>query len=158
FPNRVAYRVASKIDSRTIINEQGAELMLGKGDMLYMAAGGSLIRVHGAYTSEDEIERVVRFVKSQARPNYVRNVTAEKPKDGSAMSLLDRMSARDGGDDLYARAVQIVLASDRPSISYLQRQLGVGYNKSANLIEKMQANGILSAPDSTGRRVVLRKK
>jgi S-DNA-T family DNA segregation ATPase FtsK/SpoIIIE len=158
FPNRIAYRVASKIDSRTIINEQGAELMLGKGDMLYMATGGSLIRVHGAYTTEDEIERVVRFVKSQARPNYVRNVTAEKPRDGSAMSLLDRMSEKGGGDDLYARAVQIVLSSDRPSISYLQRQLGIGYNKSANLIEKMQANGILSAPDSTGKRVVLGKK
>ena len=158
FPNRIAYRVASKIDSRTIINEQGAEMMLGKGDMLYMAMGGSLLRIHGAFTSEDEIERVVKFVKSQAKPNYVRHVTADKPKDSSAMSLLDKMSGKGAEDDLYAQAVQVVMQSDRPSISYLQRQLGIGYNKSANLIEKMQANGLLSAPDSTGRRVVLKKK
>ncbi|MCL2439785.1 MAG: FtsK/SpoIIIE domain-containing protein, partial [Alphaproteobacteria bacterium] len=161
FPNRIAYRVASKIDSRTIINEQGAELMLGKGDMLYMAMGGSLERIHGAYVSEEEIERVVAHVKSQGRPQYVSAITAEKVEDVSKMSLLDKtvfkQSKGDAEDELYARAVQIILASDRPSISFLQRQLGVGYNKSSILIEKMQANGLLSAPDSTGKRVVLKK-
>jgi S-DNA-T family DNA segregation ATPase FtsK/SpoIIIE len=132
--------------------------MLGKGDMLYMAMGGSLIRIHGAYTSEDEIERVVKFVKSQARPNYVRHIAAEKPAADSTLSLIDKMAGKNSDDDLYARAVQIILKSDRPSISYLQRQLGIGYNKSANLIEKMQQGGLLSAPDSTGRRTVLKKK
>ncbi|MDR2098546.1 MAG: hypothetical protein LBO78_00790, partial [Rickettsiales bacterium] len=158
FPNRIAYRVASKIDSRTIINEQGAELMLGKGDMLYMAMGGNLIRIHGAYVTEEEVERVAAHLKSEAKPNYVKAVTAEKPSGDSPLSLLDKMSAKSAEDDLYRQAVQIILSSDRPSISYLQRQLGIGYNKSANLIERMQEAGILSAPDSTGKRTILAQK
>ena len=161
FPNRISYRVASKIDSRTIINEQGAELMLGKGDMLYMAMGGNLIRIHGAFVSEDEIEHVVTFIKAQAKPNYVRNITSEKPTKDSALSLLDKTVFNDTkenkDENLYNQAVQIILEADRPSISYLQRRLGIGYNKSANLIEKMQENGILSAPDSTGKRTILTK-
>ena len=164
FPNRIAYRVASKIDSRTIINEQGAELMLGKGDMLYMAMGGALLRVHGAFVSEEEIERVVRFVRREGKPNYVHNITVDKPADASAMSLLDKTvfkeSSRGGldEDELYARAVQIIITSERPSISFLQRQLGIGYNKSANLIERMEKAGVVSAPDSQGKRVVLGRK
>ena len=162
FPNRISYRVASKIDSRTIINEQGAELMLGKGDMLYMAMGGNLIRIHGAFVSEDEIERVVSFIKAQAKPNYVRNITAEKPTKDAPPSLLDKTIFTDTKenkeDNLYNQAVQIILSAERPSISYLQRRLGIGYNKSATLIEKMEQNGILSAPDSTGKRTILTKK
>jgi S-DNA-T family DNA segregation ATPase FtsK/SpoIIIE len=162
FPNRISYRVASKIDSRTIINEQGAELMLGKGDMLYMAMGGNLLRIHGAFVSEDEIERIVKFIKAQAKPNYVKHITTEKPSNGEAPSLLDKTVFSDTKEnkeeDLYSQAVQIILEADRPSISYLQRRLGIGYNKSANLIEKMQQNGILSAPDSTGKRTILTKK
>ena len=162
FPNRISYRVASKIDSRTIINEQGAELMLGKGDMLYMAMGGNLIRIHGAFVSEEEIERVVSFIKAQAKPNYVKSITSEKPSKDTNPSLLDKTIFSDAkankDDDLYNQAVQIILNAQRPSISYLQRQLGIGYNKSANLIEKMEANGILSAPDSTGKRTILTKK
>jgi len=163
FPNRIAYRVASKIDSRTIINEQGAELMLGKGDMLYMAMGGALLRVHGAYVSEDEIEKIVRFVRREGKPNYVHTITESKPSDASAMSLLDKTVFKEsrGGDEdeLYARAVQVIIASDRqPSISYLQRQLGIGYNKSANLIERMERAGVVSAPDSQGKRVVMGRK
>ena len=164
FPNRIAYRVASKIDSRTIINEQGAELMLGKGDMLYMAMGGSLLRVHGAFVSEEEIERVVRWIKREGKPNYVPAITAISDKAGEpgAMGTLDKAIFRDAREaeegDLYARAVAVVMQSDRPSISFLQRSLGIGYNKSANLIEKMQREGILSAPDSQGKRVVLAKK
>lgn len=162
FPNRISYRVASKIDSRTIINEQGAELMLGKGDMLYMAMGGNLIRIHGAFVSEDEIERVVSFIKAQAKPNYVKNITAEKPTKDAPPSLLDKTVFTDTkenkDDNLYNQAVQIILSAERPSISYLQRRLGIGYNKSATLIEKMEQNGILSAPDSTGKRTILTKK
>lgn len=158
FPNRISYRVASGQDSRTILNEYGAELMLGKGDMLYMATGGNTVRIHGAFVSEKEIETVVNFIKAQAKPNYVRNITVEK-KEPNKLSTLDKMALKENQNaDLYAQAVEIVLSSERPSISYLQRQLGIGYNKSANLIEKMEAQGILSKPDSTGKRVILTKR
>lgn len=158
FPNRISYRVASGQDSRTILNEYGAELMLGKGDMLYMATGGNTVRIHGAFVSEKEIETVVNFIKAQAKPNYVKNITVEK-KEPNKLSTLDKMALKESQNaDLYAQAVEIVLSSERPSISYLQRQLGIGYNKSANLIEKMEAQGILSKPDSTGKRVILTKR
>ena len=158
FPNRISYRVASGQDSRTILNEYGAELMLGKGDMLYMATGGNTVRIHGAFVSEKEIENVVNFIKAQAKPNYVKNITTEK-KDPNKLSTLDKLALKEHqNEDLYAQAVEIVLSSERPSISYLQRQLGIGYNKSANLIEKMEAQGILSKPDSTGKRVILSKR
>ncbi|MBR1545063.1 MAG: DNA translocase FtsK 4TM domain-containing protein [Alphaproteobacteria bacterium] len=158
FPNRISYRVASGQDSRTILNEYGAELMLGKGDMLYMATGGNTVRIHGAFVSEKEIENVVSFIKEQAKPNYVKNITVEK-KEPNKLSTIDKLALKESQNaDLYSQAVEIVLSSERPSISYLQRQLGIGYNKSANLIEKMEAQGILSKPDSTGKRVILAKK
>ncbi len=158
FPNRISYRVASGQDSRTILNEYGAELMLGKGDMLYMATGGNTVRIHGAFVSEKEIENVVSFIKAQAKPNYVKNITVEK-KDPNKLSTLDKMALKESqNEDLYSRAVEIILSTNRPSISFLQRQLGIGYNKSANLIEKMEAQGILSKPDSTGKRVILTKR
>lgn len=160
FPNRISYRVASGQDSRTILNEYGAELMLGKGDMLYMATGGNTIRIHGAFVSEKEIENIVNFIKNQAKPNYVKNITvAPKAPDTRAMSAIDRAALKESqNEDLYSQAVEIILRSERPSISFLQRQLGIGYNKSANLIEKMEAQGILSKPDSTGKRVLLTKR
>lgn len=160
FPNRISYRVASGQDSRTILNEYGAELMLGKGDMLYMATGGNTIRIHGAFVSEKEIENVVNFIKNQAKPNYVKNITvAPKAPDTRAMSAIDKVALKESqNEDLYSQAVEIILRSERPSISFLQRQLGIGYNKSANLIEKMEAQGILSKPDSTGKRVLLTKR
>ena len=160
FPNRISYRVASGQDSRTILNEYGAELMLGKGDMLYMATGGNTIRIHGAFVSEKEIENVVNFIKNQAKPNYVKNITvAPKAPDTRAMSAIDKAALKESqNEDLYSQAVEIILRSERPSISFLQRQLGIGYNKSANLIEKMEAQGLLSKPDSTGKRVLLTKR
>ena len=160
FPNRISYRVASGQDSRTILNEYGAELMLGKGDMLYMATGGNTIRIHGAFVSEKEIENVVNFIKNQAKPNYVKNITVTpQAPDTRAMSAIDRAALKESqNEDLYSQAVEIILRSERPSISFLQRQLGIGYNKSANLIEKMEAQGILSKPDSTGKRVLLTKR
>lgn len=160
FPNRISYRVASGQDSRTILNEYGAELMLGKGDMLYMATGGNTIRIHGAFVSEKEIENVVNFIKNQAKPNYVKNITvAPKAPDTRAMSAIDKVALKESqNEDLYSQAVEIILRSERPSISFLQRQLGIGYNKSANLIEKMEAQGILSKPDSSGKRVLLTKR
>ena len=134
--------------------------MLGKGDMLYMATGGNTIRIHGAFVSEKEIENVVNFIKNQAKPNYVKNITvAPKAPDTRAMSAIDKAALKESqNEDLYSQAVEIILRSERPSISFLQRQLGIGYNKSANLIEKMEAQGILSKPDSTGKRVLLTKR
>ncbi len=158
FPNRISYRVASGQDSRTILNEYGAELMLGKGDMLYMAMGGNTARIHGAFVSEKEIENIVSFIKTQAKPNYVNHITHQKPNPRD-LTPEQKQAIKEGqNDDLYAQAVEIILRTERPSISYLQRQLGIGYNKSANLIEKMEAQGILSKPDSTGKRVILTKK
>lgn len=159
FPTRISYRVPSGQDSRTILNENGAELMLGKGDMLYMGTGGHTIRIHGAFVSESEIENVVSFIKTQAEPNYIKTITIEKPTSENAMSSIDKASLKESKDnDLYSQAVEIVLTSQKTSISYLQRRLGIGYNKSANLIEKMEEQGILSEPDSTGKRSLLVKK
>ena len=160
FPNRISYHVASGQDSRTILNEYGAELLLGKGDMLYMATGGNTVRIHGAFVSEQEIENVVKFIKSQSKPNYISNITVEeKAPSRNTMSAVDRMALKEAqGEDLYEKAVEIILSTNRPSISFLQRQLGIGYNKSANLIERMERDGILSAPDSTGKRMIIGKK
>ena len=157
FPTRVSYRLVSGQDSRTILNENGAELLLGKGDMLYMSAGGNTTRIHGSFVSEKETEDVVSFIKSQGTPNYVKEITEEK-KDNSKLSQLDKEALkRNQNNDLYSQAVDIILQTNRPSISYLQRQLGIGYNKSATLIERMEKEGILSSPDSTGKRVLLKK-
>ena len=160
FPNRISYHVASGQDSRTILNEYGAELLLGKGDMLYMATGGNTVRIHGAFVSEQEIENVVKFIKSQSKPNYISNITVEeKAPSRNTMSAVDRMALKEAqGEDLYEKAVEIILSTNRPSISFLQRQLGIGYNKSANLIERMERDGILSTPDSTGKRMIIGKK
>lgn len=157
FPTRVSYRLVSGQDSRTILNENGAELLLGKGDMLYMSAGGNTTRIHGSFVSEKETEDIVSFIKSQGTPNYVKEITEEK-KNNSKLSQLDKEAIkRNQNDDLYNQAVDIILQTNRPSISYLQRQLGIGYNKSANLIERMEREGILSQPDSTGKRTILKK-
>jgi S-DNA-T family DNA segregation ATPase FtsK/SpoIIIE len=157
-PNRIAYRVISKIDSRTIIDESGAEMMLGKGDMLYMAMGGTTNRVHGAFVTEDEIERVAEFIKRQRRPDYVEAITAEQKPAGGAMSAVDRAAMKAAGsEELYAQALDIIRAADKPSISYLQRRLGIGYNKAANIIERMQDEGVLSRPDSQNRMFVIKK-
>ena len=160
FPNRISYHVASGQDSRTILNEYGAELLLGKGDMLYMATGGNTVRIHGAFVSEQEIENVVKHIKSQSKPNYISNITIEDEAPAkNKMSSIDRAMLKEAqGEDLYQQAIEIILSSKRPSISFLQRQLGIGYNKSANLIERMERDGILSAPDSTGKRMIIGKK
>ncbi|MDR3126041.1 MAG: DNA translocase FtsK [Rickettsiales bacterium] len=157
-PNRIAYRVISKIDSRTIIDESGAEMMLGKGDMLYMAMGGALSRVHGAFVSEDEIGRVAEFVKRQRRPDYVEAVTVEQRPAFGAMGAADRAAIKAAGaEELYAQALDVIRSADKPSISYLQRRLGIGYNKAANIIERMQDEGVLSRPDSQNRIFVIKK-
>ncbi len=158
FPIRLSYKVASGQDSRTILDEYGAELMLGKGDGLYRAMNGQIIRVHGAFVSDSEIEKVVNFIKVQAKPNYV-ELKMQTPTDNmnNVMGTIDKLAMKQvKNEELYDKALEIVLTTKKTSISFLQRQLGIGYNKSANIIEKMEKEGILSPPDNSGKRNLLR--
>ena len=150
FPTRISFQVTSKIDSRTILGEQGAEQLLGQGDMLYMAGGGRVNRVHGAYVDEREVEKIVKFLKSQGQPAYVDEVTREEPEDGE---ITGEMKGEDAS--LYDQAVQIVLRDKRVSTSYIQRRLRIGYNKAASLIEEMEQQGVVSAPNHSGKREIL---
>ncbi len=150
FPTRISFQVTSKIDSRTILGEQGAEQLLGQGDMLYMAGGGRVSRVHGAFVDEREVEKIVKFLKSQGAPAYVDDVTREEPEDGEITS---GMMGEDAS--LYDQAVQIVLRDKRVSTSYIQRRLRIGYNKAASLIEEMEQQGVVSAPNHSGKREIL---
>ncbi|HLU92059.1 MAG TPA: DNA translocase FtsK, partial [Pedomonas sp.] len=151
FPTRISFQVTSRIDSRTILGEQGAEQLLGKGDMLYMSGGKQIIRVHGPFVSEEEVERVADHWRSQGIPDYVEAVTedTEDNEDGFSAGADDN-----GEDDIYRRAVQIVAESQKASTSYLQRQLRVGYNSAARLIEQMEKEGLVGQPDHVGRREV----
>ena len=151
FPSRISFQVTSKIDSRTIIGEQGAEQLLGQGDMLYMASGGRIIRAHGPFVSDDEVEAVARHLKAQGFPSYREDILEDSD------SLDDNPSPRGegGGSDLYRQAVDIVLKDRKPTTSYLQRRLGIGYNRAASLIERMEQEGIIGAPGRTGRREIL---
>jgi len=154
FPTRISFQVTSKIDSRTILGEQGAEQLLGQGDMLYMAGGGRIVRLHGPFVSDEEVEQVVNFLKRQAPPEYVEAVTTEEEETPAA--AVDESGAVSAtGDDLYDRAVQVVLRDRKVSTSYIQRRLQIGYNKAATLIERMEAEGLISAPNAKGRREVL---
>jgi S-DNA-T family DNA segregation ATPase FtsK/SpoIIIE len=153
-PTRISFQVASKIDSRTILNEQGAEQLLGKGDMLYVAGGKQLIRVHGPFVDDEEVRAVAEHWKAQRQPDYVTAVT-EEPLDGG----YEIEGAPTGPDDpetqTYRRAVQLVVENRKASTSWVQRQLRIGYNSGARLIERMEKAGIVSAPDHVGRREVL---
>jgi len=153
-PTRISFQVASKIDSRTILNEQGAEQLLGKGDMLYVAGGKQIVRVHGPFVSDDEVRGVAEHWKAQRRPDYVAAVT-EEPAEGA----YEIEGAPTGPDDpetqTYRRAVQLVVENRKASTSWLQRQLRVGYNGAARLVERMEKAGIISTPDHVGRREVL---
>jgi S-DNA-T family DNA segregation ATPase FtsK/SpoIIIE len=150
FPTRISFKVASKIDSRTILNEQGAEQLLGQGDMLFSAGTGRTLRVHGPFVSDEEVESIATYLREQGEPRYIDGITdtVDGPADMAAGP------ARSGADDLYERAVALVLADQKASTSYLQRRLGVGYNKAADLIERMEREGILSAPGHQGRRQI----
>ncbi len=156
FPTRISFQVTSKIDSRTILGEQGAEQLLGQGDMLYMAGGGRISRVHGPFVSDAEVEHVVAHLKAQGAPQYLDAITAEDEdmgEDGEA-PLPGSMDAEEGGD-LYDRAVAIVLRDKKCSTSYIQRRLSVGYNKAASLVERMEKEGVVSAPNHAGKREIL---
>lgn len=151
FPTRISFQVTSKIDSRTILGEQGAEQLLGMGDMLYMQGGGRIERVHGPFVSDKEVETVVAFLKKQGIPKYLSEITADDEENEG------EMWPGSSGDDLYDQAVAIVFKDKRPTTSYIQRCLKIGYNRAANMIERMEKEGILSAPNSMGKREILRE-
>jgi S-DNA-T family DNA segregation ATPase FtsK/SpoIIIE len=156
FPTRISFQVTSKIDSRTILGEMGAEQLLGQGDMLYMAGGGRISRVHGPFVSDSEVERVVAHLKMQGQPEYLDAVTVEdEPEadegDGAAASG----AGDDESGDLYDRAVAVVLRDKKCSTSYVQRRLSVGYNKAASLVERMEKEGVVGAANHAGKRAIL---
>ena len=150
FPTRIAFQVASKIDSRTILNEMGAEQLLGRGDMLYMSDGGKVGRVHGPFVSDDEVERVVGFIRKQETPEYIESITKEE-EDGNNI----RSPEDDSEDALFSQAVSIIIKDKRVSTSYVQRKLQIGYNRAARIIEEMEEKGIISAPNSQGKREII---
>jgi len=153
-PTRISFQVTSKIDSRTILGEQGAEQLLGKGDMLYMPGGKQIIRVHGPFVSDEEVRAVAEHWRKQGAPEYVQAVT-EEPEDGGYLFDGQPTGEDDAETQLYRKAVQIVAESQKASTSYLQRQLRVGYNSAARLIERMEKDGLVGMPDHVGRREVL---
>jgi S-DNA-T family DNA segregation ATPase FtsK/SpoIIIE len=158
FPTRISFQVTSKIDSRTILGEQGAEQLLGQGDMLYMAGGGRISRVHGPFVSDEEVEKVVRHLKSQGTPQYLESVTAEDEElDENGNPVFDATSMGATGDatDLYQQAVQIVLRDKKASTSYIQRRLQIGYNKAASLMERMEHEGVVGQANHAGKREIL---
>lgn len=159
FPTRISFQVTSKIDSRTILGEQGAEQLLGQGDMLHMAGGGRIVRVHGPFVSDEEVEKVVNHLKEQGRPDYLATVTADEEdteavEDDSAVFDKSDM-ASDDGDDLYEKAVKVVLRDKKCSTSYIQRRLSIGYNRAASLVERMEQEGLVGAANHVGKREII---
>jgi S-DNA-T family DNA segregation ATPase FtsK/SpoIIIE len=153
FPTRISFQVTSKIDSRTILGEQGAEQLLGQGDMLYMMTGGRIRRVHGPFVTDREVEEVVGFLKTQGTPDYLDAVTEEQDEDGD--DPYGMLGGGDSGDDLYDKALAIVARDRKPTVSYIQRRLEIGYNRAARLIERMEEEGVISKPNHQGKREIL---
>jgi DNA segregation ATPase FtsK/SpoIIIE, S-DNA-T family len=153
FPTRISFQVTSRIDSRTILGEQGAEQLLGQGDMLYMAGGGRITRVHGPFVSDKEVEAVVTHWKEQGAPVYVEDVTRD-PEEG--LDIGEGAEGEDGEEgEVYRQAVAIVLRDRKASTSYLQRVLKLGYNRAARLVDRMEAEGIVGPANHVGKREVL---
>ena len=156
FPTRISFQVTSKIDSRTILGEMGAEQLLGMGDMLYMAGGGRITRVHGPFVDDQEVEDVVNHLKAQGVPQYLEAVTEEDEEEEQAAAAAGGGSGgMSDSDDPYDRAVAIVLHDRKASTSYIQRRLSVGYNKAASLIERMEQEGLISPANHAGKREIL---
>jgi S-DNA-T family DNA segregation ATPase FtsK/SpoIIIE len=159
FPTRISFQVTSKVDSRTILGEMGAEQLLGMGDMLYMAGGGKITRCHGPFVSDEEVEEVVNHLKAFGPPDYVGGVQdgpeEEKASDIDAVLGLNTGGNTDGDDALYDMAVQIAIKDRKCSTSYIQRKLAIGYNKAARLVEQMEEEGIVSSANHVGKREIL---
>jgi len=163
-PTRMSFQVSSKIDSRTILDQMGAESLLGMGDMLYLPPGtGHPVRVHGAFVDDKEVHRVVEFLKTTGQPSYVEGMLTGASEEGSdgggggggSGDIFGEGGGGDESDELYDKAVEVVLQTRRPSISLVQRHLRIGYNRAARLIEQMEKAGLVSAASATGAREVL---
>ena len=154
FPTRISFQVTSRIDSRTILNEQGAEQLLGRGDMLYMEGGGRIMRVHGPFVDDSEVELVANFLRAQGEPEYDEQVT-EEAEEGGDLAGGAGGQALPTGDSLYDQAVQLVVREQRASTSFVQRHLKIGYNRAATLIEEMEQAGVISQANHVGKREVL---
>jgi S-DNA-T family DNA segregation ATPase FtsK/SpoIIIE len=162
-PPRLSFQVSSKIDSRTILDQMGAEALLGQGDMLYLTPGGGLpVRVHGAFVSDDEVHRVVEYLKSQGEPNYIEGILEGGTLDGEGGDAAGGPGGGAGGDGeadpMYDQAVQVVMQHRRASISLVQRHLRIGYNRAARLLEQMEKSGLVSAMATNGNRDLLLPK
>jgi S-DNA-T family DNA segregation ATPase FtsK/SpoIIIE len=152
-PTRISFQVTTKIDSRTILGEQGAEQLLGQGDMLYMAGGGRITRVHGPFVSDTEVESLVTFLKAQGEPDYVDEVTDDETAADGIPGF--EPAAGGSGDDLYDQAVALVAREQKASTSFVQRHLQIGYNRAARIIEQMEKEGVVSTANHVGKREVL---
>jgi S-DNA-T family DNA segregation ATPase FtsK/SpoIIIE len=160
FPTRISFQVTSKIDSRTILGEQGAEHLLGQGDMLHMVGGGRIARVHGPFVSDEEVEKVVAHLKTQGRPEYLGTVTedaeeVDEPAEDDAAVFDKGAMAEEDGNDLYDKAVKIVQRDKKCSTSYIQRRLQIGYNRAASLVERMEREGLVGSANHVGKRTIL---
>jgi S-DNA-T family DNA segregation ATPase FtsK/SpoIIIE len=160
FPTRISFQVISKFDSRTILGEQGAEQLLGMGDMLFMQGGGRITRVHGPFVSDDEVEKVVAYLREQGEPAYLDDVTEPVDSntvvgDADPLAASGLLGSSDSDKSLFDQAVAVVAREGKASTSFIQRHLNIGYNKAAKLIEQMEKEGIISAANHVGRREIL---
>jgi S-DNA-T family DNA segregation ATPase FtsK/SpoIIIE len=153
FPTRISFQVTSKIDARTILGEQGAEQLLGQGDMLYMAGGGRITRLHGPFVSDGEVEAVAAFLRKQGEPQYLEDVTASPEEDEDSGGYGGDEGG--SGNDLYDQAVAVVTRDGKASTSYIQRRLQIGYNRAASLMERMEREGVVGAANHAGKREIL---
>jgi S-DNA-T family DNA segregation ATPase FtsK/SpoIIIE len=157
FPTRISYMVTTKIDSRTILGEQGAEQLLGMGDLLWMQSGGKITRVHGPFVKDEEVEAVVNWLKEQGAPQYIEGITDAVEEEESVADAAFGTSSGDPEEDMFRDAVAAVVRDKRPTTSYVQRVLRVGYNRAASMIERMEREGIISAADHAGKRQILNR-
>jgi S-DNA-T family DNA segregation ATPase FtsK/SpoIIIE len=153
FPTRISFQVTSKIDARTIMQEQGAEQLLGQGDMLYMAGGGRITRLHGPFVSDGEVESVAQFLRAQGEPKYLEEVTAAPEEDGEGDGGFG--GGEGSGNELYDQAVAVVTRDRKASTSYIQRRLQIGYNRAASLMEQMEREGVVGPANHAGKRDIL---